>query len=56
MSSESRGGRIAASAIFSGTGWFVFWLFTVGLAKLSFGSAILALLVWPYYLGRALAG
>ena len=53
MSNGTRGGG-TASAVFSGTGWFVFWLFTLGIAKLSFGQAILALLIWPFYLGRAL--
>ena len=52
MANGSRG--TGGVAIFSGTGWFVFWLFTVGLAKLSFGQAILAILFWPYYLGAAL--
>lgn len=53
MSSNTKGSG-AASAIFSGTGWFVFWLFTIGIAKLGFGKAILALIIWPFYLGRAL--
>jgi hypothetical protein len=55
VSNDSKGGS-TRSAIFSGTGWFVFWLFTLGFAKLSFGQAILALVVWPFYLGKALAG
>jgi hypothetical protein len=35
--------------------WFAAWLFTVGYAKLSFWSAVLAILIWPYFLGGALA-
>lgn len=31
-----------------------FWLFTVGFAKLSFWQGVVALLLWPYYLGAAL--
>ena len=54
MAGNTRGSGTAAGAIFSGTGWFVFWLFTIGFAKLSFGQALLALVVWPFYLGRAL--
>ena len=35
--------------------WFAGWLFTIGFLKLSFWKGVLALLVWPYYLGAALA-
>ena len=31
--------------------WVIGWLFTIGFAKLSFGKGLLALLIWPYYLG-----
>jgi hypothetical protein len=41
---------------FSGMLWFVGWLFTIGFLQLPFGTAVLALVVWPYYLGRALTG
>jgi hypothetical protein len=34
--------------------WFIGWLFTIGFAGLSFGKAVLAILLWPYYLGSAL--
>ena len=34
--------------------WFIGWLFTVGFTGLSFGKAVWAILVWPYYLGSAL--
>ncbi len=39
-----------------GTGvfiWFIGWLFTIAFAKLIWWQAILALVVWPYYLGIA---
>ena len=39
-----------------GLAWFGAWLFTVGYLGLSFGQGLLALVVWPYYLGSALAG
>ena len=42
-----------SGALFSGTTWFVFWLFTVGFLHLSFGKALLALVIWPWYLGHA---
>jgi hypothetical protein len=35
--------------------WFGAWLFTIAFLHLSFWKAVLALLVWPYYLGAALA-
>jgi len=31
--------------------WIMGWLFTIGYLKLSFGKGLLALIVWPYYLG-----
>ncbi|MFH1679493.1 MAG: hypothetical protein ABIH26_02470 [Candidatus Eisenbacteria bacterium] len=34
--------------------WFAFWLFTIGYAHLAFGKALLAIVLWPYYLGSAL--
>jgi len=35
--------------------WFGAWLFTIGFLHLSFWKAVLALPVWPYYIGVALA-
>ena len=34
--------------------WFIGWLFTIGYVHLHFGRAILALVIWPFYLGAAL--
>jgi len=31
--------------------WFIGWLFTIGYLKLAFWKGVLALIVWPYYLG-----
>lgn len=31
--------------------WFVAWLFTIGFLRLSFWQGVLAIIVWPYYLG-----
>ncbi|HET9950516.1 MAG TPA: hypothetical protein VFS09_01850 [Candidatus Eisenbacteria bacterium] len=31
--------------------WFIGWLFTIGYLKLTFWKGVLALIVWPYYLG-----
>jgi hypothetical protein len=34
--------------------WFGGWLFTIAFAKLIWWQAIIALFVWPYYLGAVL--
>lgn len=31
--------------------WFAAWMFTIGVAQLSFWKAVLALVIWPYLLG-----
>ena len=35
--------------------WFVGWLFTVGFLKFGFWKGLLALFVWPYFLGDYMA-
>jgi hypothetical protein len=30
---------------------FIGWLFTIGFLRLAFWKGVLALFVWPYYLG-----
>lgn len=35
--------------------WFIGWLFTIGLVQFSFWKAVLALIIWPYYLGNFVA-
>jgi hypothetical protein len=53
------GGRVERIRIeqhsFPGMLWFAAWLFTIGFLKLHFWKAVLALFVWPYYIGAALA-
>lgn len=34
--------------------WLAAWLFTIGLLHLGFWKAVLAIVVWPYYLGVTL--
>jgi hypothetical protein len=36
--------------------WLTGWLFTLGYVHLSFMKGLLALLVWPYFLGSSLGG
>ncbi len=31
--------------------WFAGWLFTIGYLHLSFWKGVLAIVIWPYYLG-----
>lgn len=33
--------------------WFIGWMFTIAYVKLGFWSAVLGLIIWPYYLGVA---
>ena len=41
----------AACGAGAGSIWFIGWLFTIGFAKLAFWPGVLALVIWPYYLG-----
>lgn len=36
--------------------WVIGWLFTIGFLKLMFWQGVLAIIIWPYYLGSALSG
>lgn len=33
--------------------WAAGWLFTIGYLKLSFWQGVLAIVIWPYYIGDA---
>ena len=35
--------------------WAIGWLFTIGYTGLSTGKAVLAIVLWPYYLGSVLS-
>ncbi len=35
--------------------WTMGWLFTIGWLQLAFWKGLLALLIWPYYIGEALS-
>lgn len=37
-----------------GTIWCIGWLFTIAFANLIWWKALLALIIWPYYLGLIL--
>jgi hypothetical protein len=36
---------------FMGTLWVAAWLFTIGFLHLTFWKGVLAIVLWPYYLG-----
>jgi uncharacterized membrane protein len=35
--------------------WLIGWLFSIGFLKLAFWKAVLALILWPYYIGDILS-
>jgi uncharacterized membrane protein len=35
----------------SGTAWLAGWLFTIGYLHLTFWKGVLAIVLWPYYIG-----
>jgi hypothetical protein len=49
---KSRHGRGEAGGLAGGF-WFAGWLFTIAFAKLVWWKAILAIVIWGYYLGVA---
>ncbi|MFQ5564516.1 MAG: hypothetical protein ACE5FO_13225 [Parvularculaceae bacterium] len=38
-----------------GAVWFIGWLFSIGFLKLGFWKGLLALIIWPYFLGANFA-
>jgi len=36
---------------FTAFSWFAGWLFSIGFLHLSFGQGVLAVVLWPYYIG-----
>jgi uncharacterized membrane protein len=36
---------------FMGSVWVAAWLFTIGFLHLGFWKGVLAIVIWPYYLG-----
>ncbi len=43
------------AAAINGTIMFIGWLFTIGYLHLPFWRAVLAIIIWPYFLGAGLA-
>lgn len=36
---------------FTAFSWFAGWLFTIGFLQLTFWKGVLAIVLWPYYIG-----
>lgn len=53
MTSDDKATRVKVDTG-AGIFWFIGWLFTIAFVHLPWWQAILALLVWPWYLGVAL--
>ena len=56
MAEEEKRWYRRRSATLIGPIWFIGWLFTIGYAGLVWWEIILAIIVWPYFLGRAVGG
>jgi hypothetical protein len=41
---------------FTAFSWFAAWLFTIGFLQLGFWKGVLAILVWPYFIGVFVQG
>jgi len=52
-SGNRRGVHVAVGSLV-GPIWFAGWLFTIGYLHLHFWKILLALIVWPYYLGASM--
>ena len=52
--SEIAGRSRAAQNGLPGFLWFVGWLFTIAFARLVWWKALLAVVLWPYFLGLAI--
>lgn len=46
--------RIEHHSLWGGA-WFAAWLFTLGYLDLGFVKGVLAIVLWPYFLGASLA-
>ena len=50
---QQKKSRNGAAPALAGGFWFAGWLFTIAFAQLVWWKMILALVLWPYYLGLA---
>ena len=52
---EERKYRGGASGSVAGVIWFIGWLFTWSFASLVWWKILLGIIIWPYFLGEAVA-
>lgn len=43
--------KVIINQDFLGCVWMIGWLFSIGYLKLTFWKGVLAIIIWPYYLG-----
>lgn len=53
METQKKSSAIQVETGLTGIVWLIGWMFTIAFAKLIWWQALLALVVWPYYLGIA---
>jgi len=46
--------KVVDRGSFLGMLWPIGWMFTIGFCKLTLTKGVLAIVIWPYYLGVAL--
>lgn len=44
--------KVIVNQDFFGAIWVIGWLFSIGYLRLSFWKGVLALVIWPYYMGK----
>jgi hypothetical protein len=54
MTTEKKSRVIRVESGLIGVVWFIGWLFTIAYAQLIWSQAIIAVIIWPYYLGLVL--
>jgi hypothetical protein len=54
MSNDKTKIKIEQASI-GGLLWIMGWLFTLGFLNLTFWKGVLAIIVWPYYIGEYLS-
>ncbi len=43
--------RLVQRHSFAGCAWIASWLFTIGFLHLGFWKGVVAIVIWPYYIG-----
>lgn len=56
MAEERKDWHRRRAPLFIAPIWFIGWLFTIGYANLVWWQILLGIVIWPYFLGRAVGG